>query len=207
MDIGTAKPSPAERARVPHHLIDVTTPDQPWTLAQFQAAALAAIREAQARGHLPFLVGGTGQYIRAVTEGWQPPAGAPSGALRASLEAELAREGVGALAERLRALDPGSAARVDLKNPRRVVRALEVVLATGQSFVAQQRKSPPPFAILTLGLNLPRPERAGGLDDGGRAAGGDAGAGGPGLWMAAACHVGPGLQADRRVPARRVRPG
>jgi len=156
LDIGTAKPTLAERARVPHHLIDVTTPDQPWTLAQVQAAAMAAIGDIHARGKLPLLVGGTGQYIRAITEGWQaPPAANPQ--LRAELETQLAHEGIEALAGRLRAVDPASAEKVDLRNPRRVIRALEVALTTGESFVSQRRKSPPPFRILTLGLTRPRP--------------------------------------------------
>jgi len=133
MDIGTAKPSPGERARAPHHLIDVTTPDHPWTLNEFQTAALAAIADIQARGRLPLLVGGTGQYIRAIVEGWQVPPGNPGGELRTGLEAALARDGVGALAARLAEVDPASAARVDLRNPRRVIRALEVALTTGES--------------------------------------------------------------------------
>ncbi len=158
MDIGTAKPSPAERARVPHHLIDVTTPDQPWTLAQFHSAALAALAAIHARGNWPLLVGGTGQYIRAITEGWQVPPGSPSSELRAELEANLARDGVWALAVRLWEVDPASAARVDVRNPRRVIRALEVALTTGESFVSQRRRAAPPFAITALGLTLPRPE-------------------------------------------------
>ena len=157
LDIGTAKPTPAELARVPHHLVDVTTPDQPWSLSQYQAAAYAAIDGIRARGRLPLLVGGTGQYIRALTEGWVLPPGAPEGAVRAELEQALAREGLPALVERLRALDPASAAQVDLRNPRRVVRALEVVLATGESFSAQRRKQPPPYAVAMLGLTRPRP--------------------------------------------------
>lgn len=158
LDIGTAKPTLAERARVPHHLVDVTTPDAPWTLPQVQAAAVDAIHAIHARGRRPLVVGGTGQYIRALVEGWEAPGGAPAPELRAELEAELARAGVGALAERLRALDPASAAQIDVRNPRRVIRALEVVLTTGQSFVAQRRKTPPPFAVTMLGLTLPRPE-------------------------------------------------
>jgi tRNA dimethylallyltransferase len=158
MDIGTAKPTLEERARVPHHLIDVTTPDQPWTLTQFQAAALQAVQAIQARGRRALLVGGTGQYIRAITEGWQIPPGEPDGALRAELEAALARVGVGALAARLQSVDPASAARIDLRNPRRVVRALEVALTTGASFVAQRRKAPPPFDCVSIGLTRPRPE-------------------------------------------------
>jgi len=158
LDIGTAKPSAAERARVPHHLIDVTTPDQPWTLAEYQQAAYAAIEAVFGRGRVPLLVGGTGQYIRALTDGWQVPPGAPAGPVRAELEQALAAGGVGALADRLRRVDPDSAACVDLRNPRRVIRALEVALTTGGSFVAQRQKSPPPFQAIWLGLTLPRAE-------------------------------------------------
>jgi tRNA dimethylallyltransferase len=158
LDIGTAKPSAAERDLVPHHLIDVTTPDHPWTLADYQSAAYTAIEAIVARGHVPLLVGGTGQYVRAVVEGWQVPPGAPVGPLRAELEELLASQGVSALADRLRSVDPLSAARVDLRNPRRVIRALEVTLTTGTSFVSQRRKSPPPFAAVWLGLTRPRAE-------------------------------------------------
>ena len=158
LDIGTAKPSASEQARVPHHLIDVTTPDRPWSLAQYQSGALAAIDEVLHRGRLPLLVGGTGQYVRAVTEGWQVPPGAPSGARRAELEQLFNIGGIEALAARLRQVDPESAAVVDLRNPRRVIRALEVALDTGESFVAQRQKTPPPFEAVWLGLWLPRPE-------------------------------------------------
>jgi tRNA dimethylallyltransferase len=158
MDIGTAKPTREERARVPHHLVDVTTPDKAWSLAQVQAAATGAIGDIHARGKLPLMVGGTGQYIRAITEGWQAPGGEPSPELRAELEAQLQREGLASLVKRLAAVDPASAAVVDVRNPRRVIRALEVALTTGQSFVAQRRKSPPPYHITTIGLALPRAE-------------------------------------------------
>ncbi len=158
MDIGTAKPTPAERALNPHHLIDVTTPDRPWSLAEYQSAALAAIGDILTRGRLPLLVGGTGQYIRALVEGWQPPPGDPSGQLRAKLEAQLAETGPEPLVQRLREIDPVSAAVVDLRNPRRVLRALEVALLTGESFVGQRRKSPPPYDFVWLGLTAPRPE-------------------------------------------------
>ncbi len=158
MDIGTAKPSAADRARVPHHLIDVTDPDQAWSLSQYQTAAFQAIAEVHARGKLPLLVGGTGQYIKAVIEGWQPPPGArDDGHLRIELEQRLASEGLDALVAQLRALDPASAREIDTLNPRRVVRALEVVLATGRSFVAQRRRLPPPLATTVVGLTLPRP--------------------------------------------------
>jgi tRNA dimethylallyltransferase len=158
LDIGTAKPTPAEQARARHHLIDVTDPDQPWTLAQYQAAAAEALRAIRARGRVPLLVGGTGQYIKALTEGWVIPPSPEDGAARRELEQTLAQDGLAALVERLRAVDPASAQVVDLQNPRRVIRALEVALVTGESFVAQRRRAPPPFATLTLGLTLPRPE-------------------------------------------------
>lgn len=158
LDIGTAKPSASERARVRHHLIDVTNPDRSWSLAEYQAAALAAINDVLGRGRLPLLVGGTGQYVRAVVDGWRVPPGAPAGPLRAELEQMFATGGVEALADRLRQVDPASAAVVDLHNPRRVIRALEVVLTTGLSFVSQRQKSPPPFEAVWLGLWLPRPE-------------------------------------------------
>ncbi len=157
MDIGTAKPSAADRARVPHHLIDVTTPDMPWTLTDYQSAAYRAIDDILARGRLPLVVGGTGQYVRAVVEGWQVPPAGPAGPLREELEQQLVEQGLGALAARLQQVDPASAQRVDLRNPRRVIRALEVALATGESFVALRRKQPPAYTVSWLGLTLPRP--------------------------------------------------
>ena len=90
MDIGTAKATPEERARVPHHLIDVVDPDQVLTLAEYQALAYRTIDEIAARGRLPMLVGGTGQYVAAVLEGWRIPEVAPQPELRAELEAEAA---------------------------------------------------------------------------------------------------------------------
>ena len=88
MNIGTAKPSAAEMARVPHHLIDVSDPDETWSLGQFQKAASEIIEGIVARGKLPFLVGGTGQYFRAVTEGWLPPEVKADERLRGVLDRE-----------------------------------------------------------------------------------------------------------------------
>ncbi len=158
MDIGTAKPTPEERARVPHHLIDVTDPDRPLTLAEYQRMAYAAIEEIHRRGRLPFLVGGTGLYVWAVVEGWQIPPAPPDPALRRALEERAQREGPGALYEELRRLDPEAAARIDPRNLRRVIRALEVCHRTGQPFSAQQRKNPPPYAAIMIGLTRPREE-------------------------------------------------
>ncbi len=156
MEIGTAKPTPAERAAAPHHLLDVVTPDQVYTLAQYQRAAYATIEAIHARGHVPLLVGGTGQYITAVVEGWGIPEVPPNPALRAELEQYAAEHGAAALHARLEQRDPVAAARIDPRNVRRVVRALEVCLEAGQPISALQRKSPPPYRILQLGLTLPR---------------------------------------------------
>ena len=130
MDIGTAKPTRQEQALVPHHLIDVVAPDEPYTLANYQAQAYAAIEGILARGKQPFLVGGTGLYIRAVVEGLHIPRVPPNKKLRA----QLALEDGAALYERLCVLGPDAAARIDPRNVRRTIRALEVCLTTGRKF-------------------------------------------------------------------------
>src|SRR5260221_8052395 len=113
MDIATAKPTPDERARLPHHLIDIVWPDESFTLAEYQAAANAAIAEIAQRGKLPMLVGGTGLHVRAVVDGLAIPRVPPNAELRAELEALAAAEGPSALYDRLAALDPVAAARMD----------------------------------------------------------------------------------------------
>lgn len=152
MDIGTAKPTAAEQAAVPHHLIDICRPDETLSLGAYQRLAYRAIDNVQARGRLPLLVGGTGQYIRAVVEGWGIPEVPPQPALRAAL-AELAEA---ELARWLQTLDPTAAARIDHRNLRRVIRALEVTLVAGRPISALQRKTPPPYRILQMGLYRPR---------------------------------------------------
>jgi tRNA dimethylallyltransferase len=156
MDIGTAKPGQAERARVVHHLIDVVDPDQGFSLAQFQEQAYAAIGDITSRGCLPFLVGGTGQYIHAVVEGWRIPRVPADPGLRARLVAEAEERGVQSLYQRLLELDPAAADLVDARNPRRVVRALEVCILSGRPFSEQRRKDPPPYTVLQLGLTMDR---------------------------------------------------
>jgi tRNA dimethylallyltransferase len=152
MDVGTAKPTPAERAAVPHHLIDLCDPDETISLGQYQRLAYRTIDEILARGRLPILVGGTGQYVMAVVEGWGIPEIAPQPELRAALEALGEVEA----ARWLAALDPAAAARIDPRNARRVVRALEVTLATGRPISALQSKNPPPYDLLMIGLALER---------------------------------------------------
>ena len=156
MDIGTAKPTPEERAQVPHHLIDVIDPDVSFTLAQYQRLAYRAIDDVLARGKQPLLVGGTGQYVRAVLEGWSIPAVPPDSVLREQLFAEAEDAGSLALHGRLRQVDPAAAERIDHRNVRRVVRALEVYIKTGQPISELQRSHPPPYRILRIGLTMPR---------------------------------------------------
>ena len=156
MDIGTAKPTAAEQARVPHHLLDVTTPDRPLTLAQYQRLAYTAIDDIHRRGRVPFLVGGSALYLRSVTEGLRIPEVPPNPALRAELEAFVAAEGHEALHRRLAELDPVGAGQIDGRNVRRVVRALEIVLETGQPKSELEGADPPPYGILTIGLEVER---------------------------------------------------
>ncbi len=158
MDIGTAKPTLEERRCVPHHLMDVVTPDETLTLAQYQELAYDAIGDVLARGRVPFLVGGTGQYVKAVVEGWGIPRVPPNEELRAELYRQAEREGEEALHARLRGVDPDAAQRIDPRNVRRVVRALEVYLETGQPISELQRKKPPPYRILQIGLTMERQE-------------------------------------------------
>lgn len=158
MDIGTAKASAEERARAPHHLLDVIEPDQTLGLAQFQELACAAIDDILARHKIPILVGGTGQYVMAVVEGWQVPIVPPDDALRRALYRQAEEEGAEALYARLEAADPAAARRIDPRNVRRVIRALEVCLVTGRPISEQQGKSPPPYRTLMIGLTLPRPQ-------------------------------------------------
>jgi tRNA dimethylallyltransferase len=156
MDIGTAKPSRDEQARVPHYLIDLIDPDDNLTLARYQRLATETINDIHERRKIPFLVGGTGQYITAVTEGWSIPEVPPNDQLRLELEAFAEREGVGRLYDRLLETDPQAAAKIHPNNVRRVIRALEVYSETGEKISDLQRKSPPPYAILELGLRMER---------------------------------------------------
>jgi tRNA dimethylallyltransferase len=164
MDIGTAKPTLAERGRVPHHLIDVAEPDETWSLAVFQQAAREAIVGIHQRGRTPFLVGGTGQYIRAVTDAWTPPALGPHPRLRAALEAFAKGWGNDWLHTKLATLDPVAAEKIDPRNLRRTIRALEVIFVTGKRFSEQRGRAESPYRLLTLGLNRPRSELYARLD-------------------------------------------
>ncbi len=132
MDIGTAKPDAAARAAVPHHLIDLVDPDQPFTVADWVARARRVLPEVAGRGRLPLVVAGTGLYLAALVEGHDYAAQGWSPALRRRLSDELEASGLAPLVDRLRAIDPLTAGAVDLQNPRRVLRALERAEAGGR---------------------------------------------------------------------------
>jgi len=132
MDIGTAKPTAAERAGVQVHMIDIVDPSEDFTVTQFQAAARRALADVGSRGNRALLVGGTGLYLRAVVDDLQMPGRWPE--VAASLEADADREGVEALHSRLEKLDPVAATRMGPANRRRIVRALEVTLGSGLPF-------------------------------------------------------------------------
>lgn len=129
MDIGTAKPTPMERREVPHHLIDVADPDEPYSAGRFVRDAVEAIRDIRSRGRFPILVGGTGMYLRALIRGLDPLPSDPR--IREGLRVRWEKEGGEALYERLRRIDPETAARIRPADRVRVLRALEIVEMTG----------------------------------------------------------------------------
>jgi tRNA dimethylallyltransferase len=151
LDIGTAKPSVAERAEIPHHLVDLLEPTEVFSVAQFLDDVYPAIEAVAERGKLPLVVGGTPQYLRALLEGWRTPNVAPNEALRSELAAVPAAE----LLDQLRAVDPASAEQIG-PNQRRLIRALEIQAATGRPASEQRSKQPPPYRFLAVGLRMER---------------------------------------------------
>ena len=152
MEIGTAAPSTQERALAPHHLYGIVGPDHGYSLDRFLSSATEVIAEVHGRGRLPILVGGTGQYIWALLDGWRPPHVAPDETLRRSLHSLAQRDGPEALHRQLAAVDPEAAAGMDPRNVRRTVRALEVFQATGIPFSQAARRDPPPYRAIVIGL-------------------------------------------------------
>jgi tRNA dimethylallyltransferase len=158
MDIGTAKPSLEEQGLVPHHLIDVVDPDDDFSLALFHKLANQALEAISHGGKTPFLVGGSGLYIWSLLEGWSLPQVPPQPEFRRSLQARAQAEGSAVLYEELQGLDPVAAERIDPKNIRRVIRALEVYQATGKPLSQLQQRQPPLFHVLIIGLTAERAE-------------------------------------------------
>lgn len=164
MDIGTAKPSPAQRAVVPHHLIDVADPDESWSLGRFRQAVLEAVQGILGRRRLPILVGGAGQYMTAVLDGWSPPALPADEGIRRKWAEFASAHGTSALHAQLRAVDPTAAEGIDSRNVRRVIRALEVFELSGGPRSHQPTRVDVPFAAIRIGLALPRPDLYARLD-------------------------------------------
>jgi tRNA dimethylallyltransferase len=163
MDIGTAKPTAEEQALVPHHLIDVVNPDEDFSLALYQSKALEAINDIQRRKKTAFLVGGSGLYVWALLEGWRIPPVPPDPALRRELEARAKIEGGEKLYSELKQTDPTAAERIDPRNVRRVIRALEVSLQ-GTPFSQLQVKHPFVDSVI-IGLTTDRANLYRRIDD------------------------------------------
>jgi tRNA dimethylallyltransferase len=158
IDIGTGKPSPQERAQVPHHLFDLVAPDQEFSVALYQRLAHQAIGVVQGRGLVPLLVGGSGLYVWAVIEGLRLPQVSPDAVLRMCLEEKAKKEGPESLHKELITLDPVGASRIDPRNVRRVIRALEVSQLLGIPFSQVGKRQPPPYETLVIGLTCTRAE-------------------------------------------------
>ncbi len=158
LDTGTAKPDPRELSIAPHYLINIVNPDEDFSLAQYQELAYQAIDSIIEHRRLPLLVGGSGLYIWSVLEGWSIPQVPPNRELRYSLEEKAARVGRDELYRELMAADPIAAQRIGRRNVRRIIRALEVTRGAGIAFSQLQRKQPPPYDTLIIGLTADRAE-------------------------------------------------
>jgi tRNA dimethylallyltransferase len=156
-DIGTNKPTTVELGGIACHVIDVVDPGTPFTVADYQPLAAAAVAEIGGRGRLPVLQGGTGLYLRALLEGWNLADAPPNPQLRAALEQRLDQDGPEALDAELRRIDP-AAATLAQRNPRRLIRALEIHAVTGRPPSVARESSPPPWTTTIVGLDVPLPE-------------------------------------------------
>jgi len=158
MDIGTNKPSLAERASVLHHVIDVIEPDEDFSLAMYHQLATEALKAIKQQGKLPLLVGGSGLYVWSLVEGWKIPQVPPDQKLRRQLEARAEQEDSQSLYQELQDIDPVAAAKINPNNTRRIIRALEIYQTTGQPPSQLQRKEAPSFPIMVIGLTRKRSE-------------------------------------------------
>jgi len=152
MDVGTAKPTAAERARIPHHCIDLVDPSEPYDVARYQRDGRAALADVASRGKTAYVVGGTGLYVRALLDGLLLDAAPTDSELRARLERRADAEGPAVLHRELARIDPAAAERVDVRNARRVVRYLELAMLAGR--VPQEREAK--VAARRIGLDPPR---------------------------------------------------
>jgi len=158
MDVGTAKPTPKELSLVPHHLVSIINPDEDFSLAQYQQLAYRVISDIQQRGKLPLLVGGSGLYVWSVLEGWGIPQVPPDPEFRHNMEETAVSEDGEQLYQQLVKVDPVAAQKIDRRNIRRVIRALEVHRQTKTPISQLQQKVTPPFDTLIIGLTTDRIE-------------------------------------------------
>lgn len=157
LDIATAKPTSEEKQGVPHHLLDFLDPDQTFSLAEYLEMARSRIAEITSRGKMPIVAGGSGQYVWALLEGWDVPEVEPNHLLREQLENQLEEEGIEALALQLQELAPQIAESTDLKNPRRVIRAIERVRSgLSEKESTAKKATEEPFECFVLGLSVDR---------------------------------------------------
>jgi len=166
-EIGSAKPTPEQRQRVPHHLLDICEPTDPFTASDFRGAAASAIQEITGRGKRPILAGGTGLYLRSLLRGLNKAPGEDP-VLRELLQTRMEREGGEALLAELATVDPDTAQRLHPNNRNRIIRALEVFQTTGitlSQFQAEHGFSDSPYNSLQFCLDLPRPELYQRIDD------------------------------------------
>jgi len=153
MDIGTAKPTKKERKIIKHYLIDIKKPSRHYTVAEYKKEAIKTINKIIKSGKIPFLVGGTGLYIKAVIDNLEIPEVKPDWRLRRKLESKIEKEGLKSVYQELIKADPEAAYIVDPNNPRRIIRALEVAIKTKKPFSQQRKKGEPLFDALEIGLN------------------------------------------------------
>jgi len=158
MDIGTNKPSPAERATVPHHVVDVADPDEDFSLATYHKLASEALKAIRQKGKLPLLVGGSGLYVWSLIEGWKIPEVPPDPEMRRRLESRAEQDDSQSLYRELQSIDSTAAEKINPGNIRRIIRALEIYHATGRPPSQLQRKEAPGFSILVIGLTQERSE-------------------------------------------------
>ena len=157
MTIGTAAPTPAEMDGIPHHMVAVADPAESWSVARFTEQADLCIQDILRRGKCPVLVGGTGLYLDSILSGRTFAPGHSGGEIRKSLQAELAREGIESLYRQLREIDPETAARLPIRDEKRILRALEVYRETGETLTAHDARTrlrPPKYRACTIGLTF-----------------------------------------------------
>ncbi len=156
MDIGAAKPTPAERRQAAHHLLDLLNPDESFSLGNFLALARQTLRDLAGRGVLPIVTGGSGQYAWALQEGWQTPAIPPDANFRRECQETIDQAGGAGLYHRLQEVDPARAAELDPRNLRRIIRALEIYHTTGHPPSAYRQPGEPLPHSLIIGLTMER---------------------------------------------------